>query len=153
REVKWGLESLAHLGTGIWKWGIETVEIDVPRRISTQIPIDTGTGETEKISTDEAPRIQVTKKFQNKPFFEFRRLGAVLVDPALKVSDIREAQFVEDVRYMDFYEIKAIKDGSVDEDGKPKQGWTWDEYLSDERLKELWNPPSEGFETPGQLRS
>ncbi len=153
REVKWGLESLAHLGTGIWKWGVERVSKDVPRRISTQVSIDTGLGETEKISTDEAPKIEITKKHQNKPFFEFRRLGSVLVDPSLKVGDIREAGYVIDVRYMDFYELKDLKDANMDEDGKPLPGWTWDEYASDEKLKELWNPPVEGFETPGPLRS
>jgi len=153
REVKWGLESLAHLGTGIWKWGIERVSKDVPRRISTQVSIDTGTGETEKISTDEAPKIEITKKYENRPFFEFRRLGSVLVDSSLKVADIREAGNVIDVRFMDFYALKDLKDSSLDENGKQMPGWTWGEYTSDEKLKELWNPPVEGFETPGPLRS
>jgi hypothetical protein len=153
REVKWGLESLAHLGTGIWKWGIERVEKKIPRRISNQVGIDTGTGETEKVSTDEPPKIQVDVRYHNKPFFEFRRLGSVLVDASLKVADIREAGNVIDVRFMDFYELKDLKDSSLDENGKQMPGWTWGEYTSDAKLIELWNPPVEGYETPGPLRS
>lgn len=153
REIKWGLESLVHLGTGIWKWGIERVEKETIRRISTQISVDTGTGETEKISTDEPPRIVKSKKFIFKPIFEFRRLGRVLVDPGLLVGDVREAGYVDDVRYMDFYELKDLKDGSLDENGDPMPGWTWGEYASDSKLKELWTPPVEAFETQGPLRS
>ena len=113
REVKWGLESLAHLGTGIWKWGIERVEKKIPRRISNQVSIDTGTGETEKVSTDAPPKIEVDVRYHNKPFFEFRRLGSILVSADLKVADIREAQEVADVQYMNFYELKDLKDSSI----------------------------------------
>src|ERR1700689_1227232 len=33
REIKWGLEQLSFLGTGIWKWGIKRVEKNVPKRV------------------------------------------------------------------------------------------------------------------------
>ena len=32
REIKWGLEQLSFLGTGIWKWGIRRVEKNIPKR-------------------------------------------------------------------------------------------------------------------------
>ena len=152
REVKWGLEQLAHLGTGIWKWGIERVEKEIPRRKSSDVNIEGGQGLSEKISLDEDPKIEITKKVVSKPFFEFRPLSRVLIDPSLKVGDIREAGYVIDVRYMDFYQLQDLKNqNSVD--GKPMEGWTWDEYYSDEKLKELWIPPVEALETPGPLRT
>jgi hypothetical protein len=153
REVKWGLECLAHLGTGIWKWGIERVEKEIPRRVSTDVSIDPGKGAPpEKISADEPPKIETVKKICSKPFFEFRPIQRVLVSPNLKVGDIRESDEVADVRYMDFYQLQDLKKANS-VDGKPMEGWTWDEYYSDEKLKELWNPPVEGFETPGPLRT
>lgn len=152
REVKWGLEQLAHLGTGIWKWGVERVEKETRRRLSTEISIEGVAGQTEKISLDEDPKIDIKTKTVWKPFFEFRPLSRVLVDPGLKVGDIREAGYVIDVRYMDFYQLKDLKDNNS-KDGKAMDGWTWGEYYSDAKLKELWNPPVEGLETPGPLRT
>ena len=153
REVKWGLEQLAHLGTGIWKWGEERVEKKIYRRKSSDVNIGGGIGPAEKVSLDEEPQIEETIKVVSKPFFEFRPLHRVLVDPALKVGDIREAGYVIDVRYMDFYQLKDLRDNNRDADGKPLEGWDWGEYESDEKLKELWAPPVEALSTPGPLRT
>lgn len=152
RNVKWGLECMVHLGTGIWKWGVEKQEIEVPKRISSDVKVDTGVGESESISTDDAPKIEFTKKIVNRPFFEFRPLSKVLVDPSLEFGDIREAGWVIDVRYMNFYQIKDMKDANST-NGKADEGWTWGEYYNDAKLKELWVPPVEAFEIPGPIRS
>ena len=154
REIKWGLEQLAHLGTGIWKWGVQRVEHRVPRRLVDQIKTaDTAGGKPDIIHSDAPPKIEWDTKVCYEPFFESRPIGNVLVDPSLKVGDIREAGYVIDVRYLDFYELKDLKDANVDQDGKALPGWTWGEYFSDAKLKELWIPPVEAMETPSNLRT
>jgi hypothetical protein len=153
REIKWGLEQLAHLGTGIWKWGVQRVEKRIPTRVVRSIQTTENPGGTETVHSDDPPTIEWSTKVCYEPFFESRPIGNVLVDPALKVGDIREAGYVIDVRYMDFYELKDLKDANVDADGKALPGWTWGEYFSDEKLKELWVPPVEAMETPSNLRT
>ena len=153
REVKWGLEHLALFGTGIWKWGVKRVEKNIPRRIVNKVSTTTVAGQKEDIHSDDLPKIEYTKKITYEPYFEFRPLGNVLVDPSLKVSDIREAGYVIDVRFMNFYELRDLKNANVDTDGKPLPGWEWGEYFSDAKLKELWIPPVEAFETPSNLRT
>jgi hypothetical protein len=152
RETRWGLEHLALFGTGIWKWGIERVTKQVKKRTSTEVNVGPA-GLDEKISVDEAPKITTTEKICDKPFIEFRPLTRVLVDPSLKVPDIREAGYVIDVRYMDFYQIKELKDSNVDADGKALEGWTWGDIASDEKLKELWVPPVEAESTYAPLQT
>jgi len=154
REIKWGLEQLSFLGTGIWKWGIRRVEKNIPKRVvnAAQTNVGGAAGE-ETIHSDAPPVIEWTKKVCYEPFFESRPINNVLVDPQLKVGDIREAGYVVDVHFMDFYELKDLKNNNVDEDGKPLPGWTWGEYESDEKLKELWVSPAEALETPSALRT
>ena len=152
RNVKWGLECMVHLGTGIWKWGVEKKEIEVIKRNSTAVQVQAGVGPPESISASDPPKIVITKKVVNLPFFEFRPLAKVLIDPSLEFSDISEAGWVIDVQYMNFYQLKDMKDANST-DGKADEGWTWGEYYSDEKLKELWVPPVEAFETQGPLRT
>ncbi len=153
REIKWGIEQFAHLGTGIWKWGIKRVEKNIPRRVVNSVKTADSAGGSETIHSDAPPTIEYTKKICYVPFFESRPISNVLVDPALKVGDIREAGYVIDVRYLNFYELQDLKNTHVDEHGKPLPGWTWGEYWSDDKLKELWVAPVEAFETPSALRS
>jgi hypothetical protein len=150
RDTKWGLEQMAHLGTSIWKWGIENVEVQVPKRKASMTTVPTGSiGDNNvTIITDQPPEVTIDTKFVPRPFFEYRELSRVLVDPHTEVSDIREAAFVIDVRYMDFYQFDALKKGNTDEKGKPlEEGWS---FPSD--LLEVWNPPVIG-DAPGQLAS
>lgn len=148
REVRYGLEHLALFGTGIWKWGIEPVEKEIKRRTSTEVNVGPD-GLEEKVSVDETPKIQRSTKICNKPFFEFRPLPHVLVDYSLKVSDISEAGHAIDLRYMDFYQLLALKNDNKDTDGKFLEGWDWGEYSTDAGLKSLWENPVEAISTPG----
>lgn len=148
RDVKWGLEQMCLLGTGIWKWGIQRIEKQETQRVAKSTQMDDGVGNQIKIYSDDSPDIKRKSVFVNKPFFEYRPINNVLIDPSLKVGDIREAGYVEDICFMTFYDIKNLKDGSLDEEGKQTEGWTWGEYASDAKLKELWEPPVEAMETP-----
>lgn len=125
RDTKWGLEEMALLGTGIWKWGIEYKEIQVPRRkaTATKIPMTDSITGAESIITEEIPEVTYTTRIMACPFFEWRPLWQVLVDPHLAVGDIREAQYVCDVRYMDYYQVKKLGEMMRDEEGKALDGW------------------------------
>lgn len=154
REIKWGLEQLAHLGTGIWKWGIKRVEKKIPRRLVDQLKTaDNAGGKPDIIHSDAPPKIEWDTKVCYVPFFESRPLANVLVAADLEVGDIREAGHVIDKRYMNFYALRDLKNANVDKDGQPLPGWAWGVYSSDEKLKELWAPPVEATMTPSVLRT
>src|ERR1700690_1508241 len=53
RETKWGLEQMAHLGTGVWKWGIRYETIEVKSRK----PSVYKDGANPAVPTFEAPNI------------------------------------------------------------------------------------------------
>lgn len=147
-QTKWGLEQMAHLGTGIFKWGYEWKDIITVSRKATVKQIKTGdasqgTEQTEVIPTDEPPSIKKEVKTLPMPFFYWRPIDKVLVDPQLNVGDIRHATWVVDVNYMDFYQLNdlrkaidnAIKDGEV---GEQIKGW---KIPSEAQLQAIWNKP------------
>lgn len=150
RETKWGLEQMALLGTGIWKWGKEYKKVQIKKRKATISDLPTGaiTGDqTEQVVTDEKPNITIEEKIICHPFFEWRSLENVLVDPHTPVGDIRLADFVCDVRYMDWYQLNDLQESVTDKDGKVMDGW---DFPSD--LLELWLPPAPVDAAP-KLRS
>lgn len=143
-QTKWGLETMAHLGTGIWKWGYDWKTIEYYTRKAAVVKLPTGADGmapgTDNIPTDEPPNITVKSKQVPMPFFEFRPLDKVLVDPQLNVSDIRRAGWVIDVRYMDFYQLKALRDaiyGAVKEGEKGEAIGGW-RFPSEEVMKTWW---------------
>jgi hypothetical protein len=140
-QTKWGLEQMAHLGTGIWKWGYDWKTIQYYTRTASvvNLPGTDGTPD-DSVVTDEPPNIKVREKIVPLPVFEFRPLDKVLVDPQLNVSDIRKAAWVIDVRYMDFYQMKELRDAVVQaladgEKGEAIKGWR---FPGEEDLKKFW---------------
>ncbi len=136
-ETKWGLETMAHLGTGIWKWGYDWTEIVTSRRKAAILKEDVGPDgqkTTISVSLDQPPEITTTVKSVPMPFFEHRPLDKVLVDPKLDVPDIRDAKWVVDVRYMDFYELYDLQQAlllAAKEDASVMDGWSFPENLKD----------------------
>jgi hypothetical protein len=128
QQTKWGLETLATFGTGIWKWGIDWKDVTTHKRTANVISIKTGTdidAKENKLLGTGAPIITTTTKSMLLPFFEQRPLDKVLVDPHLEVSDIRQADWVVDVHYMDFYQLDEIRQALADStDTKAKAGWS-----------------------------
>jgi hypothetical protein len=137
-QTKWGLETMAHLGTGIWKWGIDWKELKTYTRKASLSTIPSGTDQQKPtlLPTDDAPEIESQSSPIPVPFFEHRPLDKVFVDPKLSVSDIREADWVIDVQYMDFYQLsdlkKAIEDSKAS--GAADTGWN---FPAD--LKSIWD--------------
>jgi len=141
RNTKWGLEQMAHLGTGVWKWGIRYDKIVVKTRKPTVFK----DGDNPVVSTLDAPDIHREVRVVPRPFFEWRPLDKVFCDPNTRVGDAREARWWIDIRNLDFYEILAIKKAieGLPEDAEERKGWTWPGKGSDEELKALWMPPVE----------
>src|ERR1035437_2857060 len=142
RDTKWGLEQMAQLGTSIWKWGICYEKVEIVTRKATTTTIKSGpsgvAGSNVSVPLDDEPDITTTVKFVPRPFFEYRPIARVLVDPHLLVGDIREADHVIDVRYMDFYQMKELKETNSDEKGRSLEGWSFPTSLIN-----LWLPPED----------
>jgi hypothetical protein len=145
-ETKWGLEQMAHLGTGIWKWGIDYKEITTEKRIASVAVLSSvmsdGTSINAKIPTHNDPKIIETTRIAPRPFFESRAIDRVLVDPKCPVGDIRHADWVVDIRHWDFYGLKLMKDAimSLPEDHPDRVGWNLPK--SDAELQSWWHNPA-----------
>ncbi len=147
-QTKWGLEQMAHLGTAIFKWGYDWKDVvTFKRKVSEkkiEVPATEGSApETISIPTDEPPSIDRVTHTIPLPFFQWRPLDKVLIDPQLSVSDIRKAAWVVDIQYMDWYQLddlrKAIAGAIADgEKGEAIQGWT---FPSEADLKAYWASP------------
>ena len=146
-QTKWGLEQMAFLGTGIFKWGYEWKDIVTVKRKATTKKLDAGVEgaatDSVVIPTDDPPDITKTTRTVPMPFFNWRPIDKVLVDPHCWVSDIRQAAWVVDVQYMDFYQLdalrKAIENAIADgEEGEAIKGWT---IPSEAELKAIWSNP------------
>jgi hypothetical protein len=144
-HTKWGLEQMAHLGTAIFKWGYDWKEIVTVKRTASVSHIDApnadGSSSKLTVPTDLPPNIERTVKIVPMPFFEHRPLNRVLVDPQLEVSDIREARWVIDVRYMDWYQFMDLKNnikGAIEdgEEGVAIEGWR---FPSDAQIASMWD--------------
>lgn len=149
-ETKWGLEQMSVLGTGIWKWGIEFKEIVTSRRTATVSALTSGpvgAQEQVQIPRDELPKVTKTTRTVPRPFFESRPLDKVLIDPKCSVGDIRHADFVIDVRYMDFYAVNRIRQALSElPEGHPDlEGWTLPK--TEEELRKWWMPPTDSSGT------
>jgi hypothetical protein len=148
-QTKWGLEQMALLGTGIWKWGYDWKEIITFKREAANINLSVtgadGKQETASLPTDAPPKITQSVKSCPLPTFEWRPLDKVLVDPQLNVSDIRKAAWAIDVRYWDWYQFddmrKAIEAAKADgEKGEAIEGWN---FYTEPEILALWNNPTQ----------
>jgi hypothetical protein len=146
-QTKWGLEQMAFLGTGIWKWGYDWKDITTYKRKATTLNLTAGDPTSVQsmttLPTDEPPTITQEVKTVPMPFFQWRPIDKVLVDPQLWTSDIRNASWAVDVQYMDFYQLnelrQAIEDAMKDgETGEAIKGWT---IPSEAELRAIWNNP------------
>ena len=88
-HTKWGLEQMAHLGTGIFKWGYDWKEIITYKRNASVQMVDTpavsGGSDQTPIALDEPPNITQTSRVLPLPFFEWRPIDKVYVDTQLSV--------------------------------------------------------------------
>lgn len=143
-QTKWGLETMAHMGTGIWKWGYDWKEIVTKTRKAAVLEVQTGPDATpvkSRIPKDTPPEITTETKTIPVPFFEWRPLDRVLVDSKLEVSDIRKAKWVIDVMYMDYYQLLDMRKALESAGGDALKGW---DFPEESNLKDMWatHPPA-----------
>lgn len=143
-ETKWGLEQMAHQGTGIWKWGLTYKKIISKKRKASVDKLSAGpVGHTVDmvIPKDAPPDIEIETRYVPRPFFEARELSRVLVDPHTEQGDIQRAKYAIDVRYMDFYGLYELKQAidALPEGHMDKEGWRLPDVGT---LKSWWMPPT-----------
>ena len=147
-QTKWGLEQMAHLGTGIWKWGYDWKTVETWTRKAAVVKLESAdtdpTKETTTVPTDEAPIIVCKSKSIPLPFFEFRRIDQVLFDPQLEISDGSKSPWVIDVRHMDYYQLNELKEAVEGAKKSLKQGETSEEldawqFPNDTEMDMFWN--------------
>ncbi len=145
-ETKWGMEQMTCFGTGIWKWGIDYQEVTTTKRTATSATIDIGgqTGPTSDnltVPLSTLPKIEKVTRTVPRPFFESRPLNSVLVDPKCDVGDIRQADYVIDLRYVDFYALERIRVAieALPDKHPDKEGWELPKTT--EELKAWWMQP------------
>ncbi len=144
-QTKWGLEQMAFLGTGIFKWGYNWKDIITYKRKATTLDIPAGDPQaantTISLPTDIPPDIRQEIKTVPMPFFQWRPIDKVYVDPQLWVSDIRRAAWVVDVQYMDYYQLNALREAIENakkdgEEGDAIKGWN---IPSESELQGIWD--------------
>jgi len=151
QEVDWGLFSSLNFGTGIWKWGFKSYT----RKTTKYVPIGNAVTIQSKIPNTpatilETPDSMTYKKVMgeedvHQPTFEYKDNRYTLVDPGLKVPDIRKAKFVIDRMYLTYKDLIKLKSEQyVDEDATGKQTLK-DRYLlpSEEEIKSWFEAPKE----------
>lgn len=142
-ETKWGLEQGAHLGTMIFKWGIDWKEVVTWKRKPTQASVG-----GDSIPTNDAPDVEKIVKIVPRIFFESRPLDRVLVDPKCSVGDIRRADYVIDVRYMDFYDFQKIWKAIQKAGKEHPELKNWRLPATEGELQKWWMPPTDAGHAP-----
>jgi len=114
QECSLGLFQLILHGTGIFKWGIETVkEVEYEYIRKQEAPSQTDAlGKTITAPTEESDDYQEKEntRITTKPFFLWRENREILVDPKLKHPDISRAKFVIDKCYKTLDELIEMRD-------------------------------------------
>ena len=149
QETDWGLFSALNFGTGIWKWGFESFV----KKETKYEPLEKGVkiaalpvpgAQPTVIETENSQTYKKVEKDKqvHRTTFEAKDIRFVLVDPGLKVPDIRKAKFAIDKMYLTYKDLIKLKD---------------EEYVTTENgkqvLKKRYNLPSESeikswFEKP-----
>lgn len=111
-EVERGLEQMALLGTAIWKWGYTEYDKTVKKykRYAPKAHVPDGL-ETTPIDTPDSDDFEIefyTKKVSH-PWLKFCDIRTVLVDPGLRVGDIRNAPWVVYRDYASYQDLNRLR--------------------------------------------
>jgi hypothetical protein len=149
RETELGVRNAILFGTGVWKWGWEifTRERKVYEQKSSSLKIPNPlAGQPEQADNfevhpeDDIEEV-IKEEYIDRPFFEhIINLREILVDPGLRIPDIRKAKYVVHRLFLTFKELDRLRD---------RPGYT---IPSQEELISLFFPPKEQVEAaPGEL--
>jgi hypothetical protein len=159
QEVDWGLFSALNFGTSIWKWGFKssikkTIKYEP---LANAVTINSSIPDTPPAVLD-TPESMTYKKVTgteevHTPTFEYKDIRYILVDPGLKVPDIRKAKFVIDRMYLSYKDLEKLADEEyVEEDPKTGKQTLKKRYMlpSKDEIKEWFAPPKENPATGPQ---
>jgi hypothetical protein len=112
-EVSNGLfQDILH-GTGIWKWGMRWEEVPDRKLVRKQQPLRTvgPLGQSITVHSDESDEFveKLETKRVLKPFFENREIRSIMVDPGLRLPDIRKAKYVIDKTFVNLADLLEMK--------------------------------------------
>lgn len=145
REVELGTRNAILFGTGVWKWGWEifTRERKTYQQKVSPLTISNplAGGRDTEIHADDTIEEVVVEEYIDRPFFEhIINLREILVDPGLRVPDIRKSKYVIHRLYLTFKELDRLRD---------RPGYT---IPPQDELIALFFPPKELVEAaPGEL--
>ncbi|VVB52836.1 Uncharacterised protein [uncultured archaeon] len=112
-EISYGLEQMALLGTGVWKWGYLEHEEKIKRyrRERAQAALNS-VMPTDPIDTPDSDgyEIYVDSVKISRPWIKFCDVRAVLVDPGCRMGDIRRAKWVIYRDYVTFDDLNALRE-------------------------------------------
>lgn len=152
QEVDWGLFSALNFGTGIWKWGFESFTRQEVKYESmaaaVNIPSEIPGAPPTIIETPDSLMYKKVKKEVDvhRPTFESKDIRYVLVDPGLKVPDIRKAKFVIDRMYLTYRDlIKLANEEYIEEDPTTGKQTLKKRYMlpSESEIKSWFEKPKE----------
>src|SRR5579885_235417 len=116
QEIDWLSHSALLFGTGIGKWGFKSYTKKVPKYVAVgdnvTIPSSIKGEPATKVPTAAASTFAkvIEDEEVHVPTFENKDIRFVLVDPGLRVPDIRKAKFVIDRMYLTYKDLIKLKD-------------------------------------------
>jgi len=126
-EIERGLEQMALLGTGIWKWGYVEYEKTEKKykRYAPKVQAPDGL-ETTLIDTPDSDDFEIVfyKKKVSHPWLKFCDIRTVLVDPGCRVGDIRAAKWVvyrDYATYQDLEKLRGVEGYNIPEENVLRQ--------------------------------
>jgi len=157
QEIDWLSHSALLFGTGIGKWGFKSYTKKVPKYVAVgdnvTIPSSIKGEPATKVPTAAASTFAkvIEDEEVHVPTFENKDIRFVLVDPGLRVPDIRKAKFVIDRMYLTYKDLIKLKDEQyveTDENGKQTLKNRYD-LPSEAEIKKWFQPPKEEPKHPG----
>ena len=135
QEMRLVIKDAEVFGTGIAKWGWESMpkSREVYKR-ATPVKFATDqTGQKVPMPTPESDALDAVDVEQiiTRPFFKRIEINQVLIDPSLRVPDIRKAKYVIHRDYLTIRNLNDLRD---------QEGW---DIPSEEELRKLVEPPAE----------
>jgi hypothetical protein len=111
-EIERGLEQMALLGTGMWKWGYAEYEKKEKKykRYAPKVQAPDGV-ETAPIDTPDSDdfEIEFRTKTVSHPWIKYCDIRTVLVDPGCRVGDVRAAKWVVYRDYATYQDLDRLR--------------------------------------------
>ncbi|VVB52051.1 Uncharacterised protein [uncultured archaeon] len=111
-EIERGLDQMALLGTGIWKWGYTEYKKKIKKykryAEKTQVPDGEGVVHIDTPESDDFEVIFYDKTISH-PWLRWCDIRTVLVDPGCRVGDIRRAAWVVYRDYATYQDLDRLR--------------------------------------------